>query len=97
MLAADISFWTVIWYAIAGLIIGLIARAIMPGRQAMGLIPTILLGVVASIAGGLLWNAIFKDQSGVSWIGGVVVAVVLLWAYSRLAPRMNRSSGRPPA
>jgi uncharacterized membrane protein YeaQ/YmgE (transglycosylase-associated protein family) len=96
MLAADISFWAVVWYAIAGLIIGLIARAIMPGRQQMGLIVTIVLGVVSAIAGAFLWNAIFKDQSGVAWIGGVVVACLLLWAYSRLAPRMNRSGG-PPA
>jgi uncharacterized membrane protein YeaQ/YmgE (transglycosylase-associated protein family) len=51
MLAADISFWSVVWYAIAGLIIGLLARAIMPGRQAMGLVPTILLGVVATPRG----------------------------------------------
>lgn len=93
MLAADISFWNVVWYAVSGLVIGLIARAIMPGRQHMGLLPTILLGVVAAIAGGLLWNAIFKDQRGIAWIGGVVVAVIMLWLYARLAPRMNRSSG----
>jgi uncharacterized membrane protein YeaQ/YmgE (transglycosylase-associated protein family) len=92
MLAADISFWSVVWYAIAGLVIGLLARAFMPGRQHMSLIATILLGVVAAIAGGFLWNAIFVDQEGVAWIGGVVVAVILLWAYARLAPRMQRKS-----
>jgi uncharacterized membrane protein YeaQ/YmgE (transglycosylase-associated protein family) len=93
MLAADISFWTVVWYAVAGLVIGLLARALMPGRQHMSLIATILLGVVAAIAGAFLWNAIFKDQEGIAWIGGVVVAVILLWLYSRLAPRMQRKSG----
>jgi uncharacterized membrane protein YeaQ/YmgE (transglycosylase-associated protein family) len=93
MLAADISFWTVLWYAFAGLVIGLLARLLMPGRQQMGLIPTILLGIVAAIAGAFLWNAIFVDQQGVAWIGGVVVAVVLLWGYSRLAPRLHRKAG----
>ena len=41
MIAADISFWTFLWYAFAGLVIGLIARAIMPGRQHMNIFVTI--------------------------------------------------------
>ena len=94
MIAADISFWTVVWYAFAGLVIGLLARLIMPGRQQMNLLATILLGVVAAIAGAFLWNAIFKDQEGVAWIGGVIVAVILLWLYSRFAPKRS-STGAP--
>jgi uncharacterized membrane protein YeaQ/YmgE (transglycosylase-associated protein family) len=80
----------VLWYGFAGLIIGLLARAIMPGRQQMNLIATIGLGVVASILGAILWNAIFKDQQGVAWIGRVVVAILLLWLYPRFAPSPNR-------
>lgn len=91
MLAADISFWNVVWYVIVGLVIGLLARAILPGRQHMGLVVTIVLGVVAAVLGGLLWNAIFKDQRGIAWIGSIVVAVILVWLYSRFAPR--RGSG----
>ena len=93
MLAADISFFTVLWYGFAGLVIGLLARMIMPGKQNMNLIATIGLGVVASILGGILWNAIFKDQQGVAWIGGVVVAIVLLWLYARFAPSPSRGTG----
>ena len=91
MIAADISFWTVVWYAFAGLVIGLLARLIMPGRQQMNVIATILLGVIAAIAGAFLWNAIFKDQEGIAWIGGIIVAVILLWLYSRFAPKQSRS------
>jgi len=90
MIAADISFWTVVWYVFAGLVIGLLARLFMPGRQQMNLIAMILLGVVAAILGAFLWNAIFVDQEGIAWIGGIVVAVILLWPYSRFAPRLNR-------
>ena len=90
----DISFWTVVWYIIAGLIIGLLARAILPGRQEMGILMTIALGIVGSIIGGILWNLIFKDQQGVSWIGGIIVAVILLWAYNRFAARQRTA---PPA
>jgi uncharacterized membrane protein YeaQ/YmgE (transglycosylase-associated protein family) len=91
MIAADISFWTVVWYAFAGLVIGVLARLLMPGRQNMNIIVTILLGVIAAIAGAFLWNAIFVDQEGVAWIGGIVVAVILLWLYSRFAPRARQS------
>ena len=92
MLAADISFWTVVWYAFAGLVIGVLARLFAPGHQQMNLLATIALGIVSAILGALLWNAIFKDQEGVAWIGGVVVAVILLWAYSVIAPKLGRSA-----
>jgi uncharacterized membrane protein YeaQ/YmgE (transglycosylase-associated protein family) len=93
MIAADIGFWTVLWYAFAGLVIGLIARAILPGRQRMNIWITIVLGVVSAIVGAFLWNAIFKDQEGVAWIGGIVVAVIILWMYARFAPRSGAGTG----
>lgn len=90
MLAADISFWSVVWYALAGLVIGLLARAIMPGRQHMGLIPTILLGVIAAVLGGIAWNAIFEDQDNIAWIGSIIMAIILLWLYAKIAPRLSK-------
>lgn len=44
--------WAVISWVIIGAIIGVLARAIMPGKQSMGLIPTILLGVLGALVGG---------------------------------------------
>jgi uncharacterized membrane protein YeaQ/YmgE (transglycosylase-associated protein family) len=91
MLAAgsDIGIVDVIWYVIAGLIIGLLARAIVPGRQHMSLVATIVLGVVAAIIGGFLWNAIFPGNRGIAWIGSVIVAIVLLLLYGRFAPALS--------
>ena len=92
MLGADSSIGIVdiIWYVVAGLIIGLLARAIMPGRQHMSIVATIVLGVVAAVIGGLLWNAIFPGNEGVAWIGSIVVAVILLFLYARFAPGTSR-------
>jgi uncharacterized membrane protein YeaQ/YmgE (transglycosylase-associated protein family) len=84
---SDIGILDVVWYVIAGLIIGLLARAILPGRQHMSIIATIVVGVVAAIIGGFLWNAIFPGNEGIAWIGSMIVAVVLLLIYGRLAPR----------
>jgi uncharacterized membrane protein YeaQ/YmgE (transglycosylase-associated protein family) len=93
MLAADngIGILDIVWYVIAGLIIGLLARAILPGRQQMSLVATIVLGVIAAVIGGLVWNAIFPSNTGIAWIGSIIVAIVLLIIYERF---VATSAGR---
>ena len=86
----DIGIIDILWYATAGLVIGILARAIMPGRQEISMVATIVLGVVAAIIGGLLWNAVFPGNEGVAWIGSIIVAIVLLWLYARFAPNLSR-------
>lgn len=83
----DITIVDVIVYVIAGLVIGAIARLLMPGRQNMSIVATIVLGVIAAIVGGLLWEAILPDNDGVAWIGSIIVAVVLLYLYSMFLGR----------
>jgi uncharacterized membrane protein YeaQ/YmgE (transglycosylase-associated protein family) len=78
----DITVGNVITYAVAGLVIGAVARLLMPGRQDLSIVATILLGAVAAIIGGLLWEAIFPDNDGIAWIGSIIVAVLLLWLYA---------------
>ena len=51
----------IIAFIIIGLIAGLIARAIMPGRQSMGLLATTLLGMVGSLVGGLIGSLFVRD------------------------------------
>ena len=58
--------WLIISWLIIGAIIGLIARAVMPGKQAIGLGMTIVLGVVGAIIGGLIGGILGGD--GISGI-----------------------------
>ena len=51
-----------IGFIIAGLIIGLLARLILPGRQKIGLLWTLVLGLVGSVIGGTIANAIGKGD-----------------------------------
>lgn len=81
MIAADIGFWDIVIYVIAGAIIGAIGRLLVPGRQAMGWVVTIVLGIAAAVIGGFLWNAVFSGNEGVAWIGSIIVAVVLVYLY----------------
>jgi len=48
----------------------------------MNSLMTILIGVVSAILGGFLWELIFTNH-GIAWIGSIIVAVVILWAYER--------------
>jgi uncharacterized membrane protein YeaQ/YmgE (transglycosylase-associated protein family) len=77
----------VIVYIISGLIIGALARLIMPGKQNMNVIATIIVGVVAALIGGYLWEAIFPDNDGIAWIGSIIVALILIFVYERTVAR----------
>jgi uncharacterized membrane protein YeaQ/YmgE (transglycosylase-associated protein family) len=96
MLAAeiDITVVDVLVYVIAGLVIGAVARLLLPGRQAMSVAATIVLGVVAAVIGGLLWEAIFPGNDGIAWIGSILVAVVLLYLYAGFTGRSRRAAAR---
>lgn len=68
---------------IVGFIVGLIARAVMPGDQKMGLIMTTILGIVGSLVAGYLGQALhwYAPGQGAGWIGSIVGAIILLFIY----------------
>lgn len=90
-MVAEISFFAVLWYIVAGLIIGALARLFLPGKHNMSVLWTIVLGVVGAVVGGYLWELIFSNH-GIAWIGSVIAAVVLLWAYERI---MSSRASKP--
>ena len=71
-----------IGFIVAGLIIGLLARLILPGKQHIGLLWTLVLGVVGSVIGGTIANAVgsgdIMELNVFGFICAVVAAVVLL-------------------
>ena len=83
----DIGFWDIVVYAIAGLIIGALARLILPGKQSMSWGLTMVIGVVSAIVGGILWNAVFSANEGVAWIGSLLVAIVIIVLYERVVAK----------
>ena len=90
MLAMDIGLSDVLVYIVVGLVVGALARLIIPGRQPMGILATIVIGIVAAVIGGLLWNAIFPSNSGIAWIASIALAVLFVWIYAGA----TRSSSR---
>jgi len=78
----------IIWMIVLGLIVGLIARLIVPGKQPMGWVATALLGIVGSYVGGTLGSVIFPPHKFTvtppiqhSFLGALVGAVILLVIY----------------
>lgn len=84
--------WVIVSWLVFGLIIGLIARAIFPGTQGMGIFSTIGLGVLGSFVGGLVANLLFGHPVGqihaVGFIGSVLGALLIL-AISQLVHRRS--------
>jgi uncharacterized membrane protein YeaQ/YmgE (transglycosylase-associated protein family) len=72
---------------IVGAVIGVIARLLMPGRDPVGFIGTIVIGIVGALIGGYAWRALFGDSEGVEWIGSIIVAMALLWIYRQMTYR----------
>lgn len=84
---------SILMFILFGLIVGLLARAIMPGRQSMGIIATVLVGIAGSFLGGIFGNlllgrSIFDlHQAGFigSILGALIVLALLGWAGRRRA------------
>jgi uncharacterized membrane protein YeaQ/YmgE (transglycosylase-associated protein family) len=76
---------------IFGAIVGILARAVMPGRQAYGWIVTILLGIAGALIGYWVWGELGgTDTRGIDWVRlaiSVAAAAVLSFIYTALTRR----------
>ena len=84
-----------IWFIVVGFLAGLVARALMPGRQSMGLALTTLLGIVGSFVGGF-FSSLFSHRpvslfqpTGI--IGSIIGALVVLGIYMGVTRRRTRA------
>jgi uncharacterized membrane protein YeaQ/YmgE (transglycosylase-associated protein family) len=86
---------TIISWIVFGLVVGLIARAVYPGRQNMSLPSTIALGIAGSLVGGLIaWGFGYRPEegpfAGAGWIMSILGGLIVVWASLALSrPRAN--------
>lgn len=72
----------ILGWIIFGLIVGALAKLLMPGRDPGGWIVTILLGIAGSFVGGFLGQALLgQGNQTAGWIGSVIGAMLLLFIY----------------
>ena len=79
-----------LWSLITGFVVGLIARAVLPGNDRMGFIATMLIGIGGSIVGGLIGRVIKKPEQGAAFhpagfLMSLVGAIVLLLLWRMIA------------
>jgi uncharacterized membrane protein YeaQ/YmgE (transglycosylase-associated protein family) len=91
---------TIISWIVFGLVIGLIARAVYPGRQSMGFVATIILGIVGSFVGGLISFAFgFHPEAGAfhgaGWIMSIIGSIIVVWIGLFAGSRSSRTGMRP--
>lgn len=87
-------------WIITGFIVGLIARALLPGKQSMGFILTTLLGIAGACVGGLISSAIWPTWSNnpdvnrmwPGWIMSIIGGVLVLWLYVSFIARRGVST-----
>jgi uncharacterized membrane protein YeaQ/YmgE (transglycosylase-associated protein family) len=85
----------IVSWVVFGLLAGLVARAVAPGRQKIGCLPTLAVGLVGALLGGLIGNVVLGHKVHFGWDLGpfllaVLGAVVLLLALEALAGRRRR-------
>lgn len=91
---------SIISWIIFGLVIGLISRLLYPGRQSMGFIATMILGIVGSFVGGFISYAFgFHPElgafHGAGWIMSIIGAIILVWIGLFASSRSTRPGVRP--
>jgi uncharacterized membrane protein YeaQ/YmgE (transglycosylase-associated protein family) len=72
-----------------GLVVGVIAKLLMPGRDPGGFIVTILLGIAGALVGGFVGRAMgfYGESQGAGWLMSILGAIVLLALYRMTARR----------
>jgi uncharacterized membrane protein YeaQ/YmgE (transglycosylase-associated protein family) len=76
----------IVWTIVLGFVIGVIAKLLLPGRQNMGFIVTVLLGIGGSLCAGVVGQFFgwYQAGEGAGFIASVIMAVILLVIYGKI-------------
>ncbi|WP_407691324.1 GlsB/YeaQ/YmgE family stress response membrane protein [Saccharopolyspora mangrovi] len=86
-------FLNILGWIVFGLVAGFLARAIVPGKDNIGLLMTIVVGVAGSAVGGFVFGLLTVGLRGfqpAGFIGSVIGAVIVLVIYNKLTGRKRR-------
>jgi uncharacterized membrane protein YeaQ/YmgE (transglycosylase-associated protein family) len=90
------SIGSVLAWIVCGLVVGLCARLLVPGRQSMSLPMTTLLGIAGALIGGFLYSVVrgpsvepfsLASHNWYGWIVAILGAMLLVWVYPQIYPR----------
>ena len=84
----------IIWTIVLGFVIGLLAKVLHPGKENMGIIMTILVGIAGSFLAGVIGQSIgwYQAGQGAGFIASVIVAILILVIYGKIKGKGTASS-----
>ncbi|MCM2322436.1 MAG: GlsB/YeaQ/YmgE family stress response membrane protein [Oligoflexia bacterium] len=84
---------SILGWILFGFVVGLIARAVMPGRDPLGLIGTTVLGILGALAAGWIGSALglYEPNEGAGFVAATLGAVIVLAVYNMIASRRRIS------
>ena len=76
----------ILWTIVLGFVIGVLAKLLHPGKENMGFIATIILGIAGSLLAGVIGQFFgwYQAGEGAGFIASVVVAIILLVIYGKV-------------
>jgi uncharacterized membrane protein YeaQ/YmgE (transglycosylase-associated protein family) len=76
---------TVLGWIVFGLIVGVVAKMLMPGRDPGGFVVTVVIGIIGALLGGFLGRmlGLYHEGDPVGFIMAVIGSILLLWIYRR--------------
>jgi uncharacterized membrane protein YeaQ/YmgE (transglycosylase-associated protein family) len=83
-----------VWNVIIGLVVGAVAKLLMPGRQGGGIIVTALLGMVGAVVATFVGQQLhfYEPDQGAGFIASVVGAIIVVWIYGMITRKSDSSS-----
>src|SRR6185312_8577257 len=83
------AMFGVLGWMLFGLIVGALAKLVMPGRDPGGIIVTMLIGIVGALIGGWLGRAVgwYGPNDGAGYLVSILGAILLLWIYRMIVVR----------
>lgn len=83
-----------LWMLLVGFVVGLVARAVLPGTQSLGMVLTTVLGVAGSFVAGFLGQALgwYRAGQGAGFVGSVLGAMLVLFLYTKFVAGKGASS-----
>ena len=83
-----------LWSAIIGLVVGAVAKLLMPGKQGGGIIVTAILGVLGSMLATWIGQqaGLYPEGANAGFIASVLVAIAVVWIYGKLAGKSESAT-----
>ncbi len=80
---------TILGWIVFGLIVGIVAKLLMPGRDPGGFVVTALIGIAGAVIGGFLGRALgmYREGDPVGFVMAVIGSIILLFIYRQTAGR----------